>query len=213
MQGTYGTGRTLPAEISITNISEPTWDTDHDGIPDWWENQYGLDPNDPEDTFWISLGGGLTNGECFAQGLNPAAARAPIGGGGPPNAEKTDTDGDKVPDRQDKYPADKKRSRDLARLNYAEIDISTPLAEIGSKNVLMVALDDNNQVVIGYLESGNASAGVEDTLKVVLWKNGAKVGNTFSYPLTKEIGQDTWYLSPDYLNASGAIAGKAIKGG
>src|SRR6185503_10232858 len=33
-------------------LSRPaTWDTDHDGLPNWWEALLGLDPNSPADDF------------------------------------------------------------------------------------------------------------------------------------------------------------------
>jgi hypothetical protein len=46
-------------------------DTDGDGIPDWWELKYGLDPKDPSDAAQDSSGDGYTNIEKYINGLDP----------------------------------------------------------------------------------------------------------------------------------------------
>jgi hypothetical protein len=50
---------------------EPVKDSDGDGIPDWWELKYGLDPNDPSDAAKDCNGDGYTNIEKFINGLDP----------------------------------------------------------------------------------------------------------------------------------------------
>jgi pectate lyase len=50
---------------------EPVKDTDGDGIPDWWETKYGLDPNDPNDAAKDSNGDGYTNIEKYINGIDP----------------------------------------------------------------------------------------------------------------------------------------------
>jgi pectate lyase len=50
----------------------PPLDSDHDGIPDAWEIQHGLDPHDPTDGPKLAVGG-YTNLEVY---LNELAARA-----------------------------------------------------------------------------------------------------------------------------------------
>ncbi len=60
----------------------PGGDRDGDGMPDWWEEQVGLDP-DVDDANLDLDGDGLANLEEFLYGLNPL---------------EPDTDGDGVPD-------------------------------------------------------------------------------------------------------------------
>ncbi len=55
--------------------TEPPIDTDHDGIPDWWEKKYGLNPNDPSDTSQDKNGDGYTTLEKYLNGLDPNAPK------------------------------------------------------------------------------------------------------------------------------------------
>jgi pectate lyase len=50
---------------------EAAMDSDHDGIPDWWEKKYGLNPNDPSDANKDMNGDGYTNLEKYLNGLDP----------------------------------------------------------------------------------------------------------------------------------------------
>lgn len=77
--------RRLPADSYkkgiITNVEqvggypeytgEPYTDTDVDGMPDWWEEKYGLNPNDASDASGDINGDGYTNIEMFINGINP----------------------------------------------------------------------------------------------------------------------------------------------
>jgi pectate lyase len=47
-------------------------DTDSDGMPDTWESQHGLNPNDPADNALDKDGDGYTNVEEYLNGTNPA---------------------------------------------------------------------------------------------------------------------------------------------
>jgi hypothetical protein len=51
--------------------AEPPVDSDHDGIPDWWERKYGLNPNDPADGNGDLNGDGYTNLEKYLNGIDP----------------------------------------------------------------------------------------------------------------------------------------------
>jgi len=58
--------------------SEPApADSDHDGIPDVWERQHGLDPNDPADGAMISDSEGYTNLEKYLNSLVPPIRPVP----------------------------------------------------------------------------------------------------------------------------------------
>lgn len=46
-------------------------DTDGDGMPDWWEKKYGLNPNDPSDANGDLNGDGYTNIEKYINGIDP----------------------------------------------------------------------------------------------------------------------------------------------
>ena len=50
---------------------EPYVDTDSDGMPDEWEKQYGLNPNDASDAVKDCNGDGYTNIEKYINGINP----------------------------------------------------------------------------------------------------------------------------------------------
>lgn len=58
-------------------------DSDVDGMPDWWETRYGLDPQDPQDAIGDMAGSEMLNIEKYRLRLDPADA---------------DTDGDGMPD-------------------------------------------------------------------------------------------------------------------
>ncbi len=77
--------RRLPADSYkkgiITDISQvggypeykgtPYKDSDKDGMPDEWEEKYGLDPKDPSDANEDLNGDGYTNIEKYINGINP----------------------------------------------------------------------------------------------------------------------------------------------
>jgi hypothetical protein len=46
-------------------------DTDHDGMPDWWEVKYGLNPKDAGDGVKDLNGDGYSNVEKYLNGLDP----------------------------------------------------------------------------------------------------------------------------------------------
>jgi hypothetical protein len=49
----------------------PGKDRDGDGIPDWWEAKYKLNPNDPSDATIAPSADGYTNIEMYINGIDP----------------------------------------------------------------------------------------------------------------------------------------------
>ena len=73
-------------ERRIAEIPYEERDSDNDGIPDIWEEQNGLDPNDPSDSNYDYDQDGLINIQEFTYGTDP---------------NKADTDGDGVSDKEE----------------------------------------------------------------------------------------------------------------
>lgn len=72
-----GTGRIIddPAQVGgwlIIPAAAPCADTDHDGMPDAWEQKYGLNLNDAFDASQDANGNGYTNLEEFLNGTHPS---------------------------------------------------------------------------------------------------------------------------------------------
>lgn len=63
----------LPVDppLDIDDVFAYTRDTDHDGMPDDWETQYGLNPSDPSDATLDPDGDGKTNLQEYIARTNP----------------------------------------------------------------------------------------------------------------------------------------------
>ena len=63
ISGTFAVRDTLPSGLAtrLYLVSDAMRDTDGDGMPDWWEEMYGLDPSDLSDAALDTDGDGLAN--------------------------------------------------------------------------------------------------------------------------------------------------------
>ncbi|GAH25596.1 unnamed protein product, partial [marine sediment metagenome] len=66
--GTYGlaskydiTGNWVETDQKYFRVTSNIEDADDDGMPDWWEKKYGLNPEDPTDAEGDLDGDGFTN--------------------------------------------------------------------------------------------------------------------------------------------------------
>ena len=71
-----GTGKIIndPSEVGgwlTIPPADPCADSDHDGMPDLWEQKYGFNPTNPSDGSTDTDGDGYTNFEEFLNGTNP----------------------------------------------------------------------------------------------------------------------------------------------
>ena len=69
-----GTGKLINTQTEVggwpeLQSADAPDDTDYDGIPDEWESQFGLNPNDPLDARDITLVTGFTNIEVYMRHL------------------------------------------------------------------------------------------------------------------------------------------------
>ena len=66
-----GKGVTNTTDIKVFWVTHDLDDTDSDGMPDSWEERYGLNPQDPSDASRDADGDGVTNFEEYKAGTNP----------------------------------------------------------------------------------------------------------------------------------------------
>jgi hypothetical protein len=81
----HGSGRVIERETDLAerdrwpeyhSLPAPV-DSDEDGLPDFWEKQYGLNPHDPTDSPKIAAGG-YANIEHYLNNTSPTGDAAPI---------------------------------------------------------------------------------------------------------------------------------------
>jgi hypothetical protein len=69
---------------NLPALSRPdTWDTDHDGLPDWWEKIHGTNPSSPENNYADANGdrdgNGFTDLEDYLNWMATPRAATPAG--------------------------------------------------------------------------------------------------------------------------------------
>ncbi len=69
--GVFPTGNDAPGGDFLATFIFRN-DADRDGMPDYWENLYGLDPDNPADAGWDLDNDGFTNLTEYRNGTNPA---------------------------------------------------------------------------------------------------------------------------------------------
>lgn len=85
-------GTPTGATVDEFGCSPEQKDTDGDGMPDYWEIRYDLDPNDPNDRDEDPDNDGYTNYEEYLNGTDPTVP------------DLFDSDGDGIPDDKDQCP-------------------------------------------------------------------------------------------------------------
>jgi hypothetical protein len=134
----YGFGSQFSAPSNMVTVTAMLPDSDGDGIPDAEEGLGDPDGDGiPNSQDTDSDGDGIPDSEEAAAGTDPFNA---------------DTDDDGVNDPADAYPLDGRRSAVLPQISYAEIDLSRML--VGEKDILDVAIDDEGNVAIYWIELG-----------------------------------------------------------
>lgn len=136
------------------NADDGTDSVGGSGLPDGWLIEYGLDPFTTTDADVDLIGKGWTLADDYAAGTNP---------------NMVDTDGDGVPDCQDEYPLDSRRSQDVSAPPTAALGVS---AGIATGNVTKVAMDDSGDASFGFV-SGTDGNGYPTSYKTYLFESGS----------------------------------------
>lgn len=113
---------------------DPAYDSDRDGLPNWWEIRAGLNPNDPDDASALTgnttltlNGNPITYATAYQQSTDPATAA--------------------TSDPQHAPPPPKNPAKTLSTINYVPVDISSDFTQ---DNVTNVALDDAGTAAFTY---------------------------------------------------------------
>lgn len=178
-----------------------THDIDGDGLPDWWERKYALNPNDPADSALDSDGDGLLDSQEYVLGTDPRNPDSDFDGVndgdevfGGTDPSSTDTDHDGVIDLLDAYPKDPNRTKDLPVKTYTALEISAGKTTAAKG----MALESGTKAAFWY-EPGNQFA-------VDTWDTGSLTEETCA----KDVFSN-YILSAKGVSANGIIAGTAFR--
>lgn len=169
--------------VGNPDLKGPKFDTDKDGIPDLWEQQYGLNIDNPSDAEEDPDADGLTNLEEYLAGTNPLMA---------------DSDGDGYPDGEEKIFGKDPTSK--ATSPFIDVDENNPfyqsILNLFQRGIL-AGIPAGNRLRFGFEEAINRAEYAKvmlDTFCIVPRPEAYTAPGVFTdIPFTE--GRNPWYFA------------------